>query len=400
VPLSAATFARRFRRLDRDARAAFVAALYAAEDGVTVERDGPVVVVDGPTDVRRVTVGPPADDVRVDAAVVVTDRERARVEGGAARVIGPAALHDRLCYGIDRETAARLCRAHLGVPFDGPEVGRARRRPVATALALLVVVCLAAALALSAPVGPGGDASDAGGSTAGDATPVPVTVTAADLRTPESVARGHVAALRARSSVRLNATFAGPRHLTGFDTRRAGWDDDDAVSVSMRVDADGSYRSVRRTSFAGGPLIRERVTVARYADGDTEYLRIDGESSPQYERRSVTRSGRSFAADWSRRLLPAYLTTNRTRVERLPTDAPAQYRVVATGQPRELDHKARGYRATALVAADGLVTRMSVGYVHPDTGARVSVTARFGSPAGVAPPPWYKTARERTQGNV
>jgi hypothetical protein len=227
-----------------------------------------------------------------------------------------------------------------------------------------------------------------------------VTVTAADLRTPESVARGHVAALRARSSVRLNATFAGPRHLTGFDTRRSGWDDDDAVSVSMWVGGDERYRSVRRTSFAGGPLVADRLTVERYADGDTEYLRIVDGTDPEYERRPVTRGGREFATDLSRRLLPRYLTTNRTRVERLPADADARYRVVATGSPRGLDHDVRGYRATARVAADGLVTRLSVGYVHPGTGARVSVAARFGSPAGVAPPAWYATARERTGENA
>ncbi|MEF8820381.1 MAG: hypothetical protein V5A31_13745 [Haloferacaceae archaeon] len=399
MPPSAATVARRLRRLDHDARVAFVAALYAAGgDAVTVAREGPVLVVDGPAGLRRVVVGPPADNVDADAVVVVTDRDRARAEGIDARLLGPAALHDRLCYGVDRETAARLCRAHLGVPFDASDGGHTRRRRVAATLVLLAAAGLVAALALSVPVGPGGEASDAGSARAGDATPAPVT--AADLRDSETVARGHLAALRARPSVRLNATFAGPRHLTGFDTLRSGYDRDDVVSVSMRVGADGRYRSVRRTSFAGGPLIRDRVAVARYADGGTEYVRIDGEPSLRYERRAVTRSGRAFAADWSRRLLPRYLTTNRTRVERLSADADARYRVVATGSPRGLDHEVRGYRAAARVAADGLVTRLSVGYDHPTTGARVSVTARFGSPAAVPAPPWYETARERTGENA
>lgn len=396
MPPSTATVARRLRRLDPDARAAFVAALFAARsDAVAVERDGPVLVVDRPGGPLRVVVGPPPDGETADVVVVAADRERRRVRPTDARVLGPTALHDRLCYGVDRSTAARLCRDHLGVGFDPPDARLPPRGRVVAAVALLAVLVLVlvvatVALAPTAPVDPPTDPTD----------DPPATVTAADLRSPGTVARAHLAALRARPSVRLNATFAGPRHLTGFDTRRSGYDADDVVTVSVRVDAAGSYRSVRRTSFAGGPLIRERTTVARYADGDTEYVRIDGESSPRYERRSVTRSGRAFAADLSRRVLPAHLTTNRTRVERLPANASARYRVVATGQPRALDHEARGYRATARVAPDGLVTRLSVAYVHPATGARVAVDARFGSPADVAPPPWYGTARERTGGTL
>lgn len=379
-------FARRFRRLDRDARAAFVAALYAAR-GDVVDRDGPILVVTRPAGRLRVAVGPLPADAGADVVVVAGDRERRRVGSTDARVVGPAALHDRLCYGVDRAAAARLCRTHLDVGIDAPDPrGPRQGRVVAALVAVAVVLVAAVALAPSASVSP-----DAGPDEAA------TNVTAADLRSPRTLARAHFVAVRERPSVRLTATFAGPRHVTGFDTRRSGYDADDTVSVSMRVGADGSYRSVRRTSFAGGPLVREQNTIARYADGDTEYVRIDAESSPRYERRSVTRSGRAFAVDLSRWLLPVYLTTNRTRVERLPANTSARYRVVATGQPHALDHKVRDYRATARVAADGLVTRLSVAYVHPRTGTAVSVDAQFGSPADLTPPAWYETARERTR---
>ncbi len=397
MPLSVATLARRFRRLDRDARTAFVAGLYTAR-GDAVERDGSVLVVDRPGGLLRVAVGPPPDGEGVDAVVVAGDRERRRVGPTDARVLGPAALHDRLCYGVDRAAAARLCRVHLDVGFDASDArGPRRSRVVAGVAVVLVALAAVAVLVLSTPVSPvaGPDEAAVGPDEAATAN-----VTPADLRAPETLARSHRAALRARPSVRLNATFAGPRHVIGFDSRRSGYDVDDVVSVSMRVGADGSYRSVRQTSFAGGPLIQEQATVARYADGDTEYVRIDDESSLQYERRSVTRSGRSFAVDLSRWVLPSYLTTNRTRVERLPANASARYRVVATGQPRALNHEVRGYRATAHVAADGLVTRLSVAYVHAGTGAAVSVDARFDSPADVGPPAWYETAREQTRENV
>lgn len=397
MPLSVATLARRFRRLDRDARTAFVAGLYTAR-GDAVERDGSVLAVDRPGGLLRVAVGPPPDGEGVDAVVVAGDRERRRVGPTDARVLGPAALHDRLCYGVDRAAATRLCRVHLDVGFDASDArGPRRSRVVAGVAVVLVALAAVAVLVLSTPVSPvaGPDEAAVGPDEAATAN-----VTPADLRAPETLARSHRAALRARPSVRLNATFAGPRHVIGFDSRRSGYDVDDVVSVSMRVGADGSYRSVRQTSFAGGPLIQEQATVGRYADGDTEYVRIDDESSLQYERRSVTRSGRSFAVDLSRWVLPSYLTTNRTRVERLPANASARYRVVATGQPRALNHEVRGYRATAHVAADGLVTRLSVAYVHAGTGAAVSVDARFDSPADVGPPAWYETAREQTRENV
>ena len=404
MPLSVATLARRFQRLDRDARTAFVAGLYTAR-GNAVERDGSVLVADRPGGLLRVAVGPPSDGEEVDAVVVAGDRERRRVGPTDARVLGPAALHDRLCYGVDRAAAARLCRVHFDVGFDASDArGPRRSRVVAGVAVVLVALAAVAVLVLSTPVSPiaGPDKAAVGPDKAavGPDGAATTNVTSADLRAPETLARSHRAALRARPSVRLNVTFAGPRHVIGFDGRRSGYDVDDVVSVSMRVGADGSYRSVRQTSFAGGPLIQEQATVARYADGDTEYVLVDDKSSLQYERRSVTRSGRSFAVDLSRWVLPSYLTTNRTRVERLPANASARYRVVATGQPRALNHEVRGYRATAHVAADGLVTQLSVAYVHAGTGAAVSVDARFDSPADVGPPAWYETAREQTRENV
>jgi len=401
VPPSAAAFARRFRRLDPDARVRFVAALFAAREDVDgVETAGRVVVVSRPGGPERVAVGPPGDDTPADAVVVAPGRfdaipgvgRRSRRARRAARargatVLGPADLHDRLLYAVDRERARRLCRVHLGVAFDGGDGPGVAVPALAVALALVVAATAAVPAWQPAADGPAAPSTDAG-------------VDAATLRDPAALARAHHDAVRTRVAVRMNATFAGPRHLTGFDTRRSGYDSDDVVRVRLRAVAADRYRSVRQTAFAGGPLIRDRLTVDRYADGDAEYVRIAGDSSPRYDRQPVSRSGTDLATGWSRELLPRYLTTTQARVERLPDGADARYRVVATGPPRALDHEVRDYRATARVAPDGLVTRLSVGYVHPGTGARVTVTARFGSADAAPAPRWYETARDRVGPNA
>lgn len=400
MPLSATAFARRFRRLDREARVRLVAALFAARESVVgVETTGRVVVVTRPDGAERVAVGPPPADP-VDAVVAAGSRFgalpggdwRARRARRAARargvtVLRPADLHDRLLYAVDRPRARRLCRAHLGVSLDGRDGPPAAAPLLAVAAAALLVVALAAAGPVPVDDPDATAAADPG-------------VDAATVRDPAALAGAHRDAIRSRTAVRMNATFAGPRHLTGFDTRRSGYDADDVVRVRVRVVAADRYRSVQQTAFAGGPLIRDRLTVDRYADGETEYVRVAGDSAARYERQSVARSGTDLATGWSRELLPRYLTTNRTRVERLPDGADAQYRVVATGRPRAVDHEVRNYRATAHVAVDGLVTRLSVGYVHPATGTRVSVTARFGSTDAAPAPGWYETARGRTGPNT
>ncbi len=397
MPPSTATFVRRFRRLDREARLRFVAALFAAQpDVVGVETEGSVVVVARDSGTERVAVGPPTGDP-VDIVVVAGGwldafpgggrrarraRRTARVRG--ATVLGPTDLHDRLLYAVDRGRARQICRAHLGLAFDGGDGPGAAAPVLAVAAAALLGLALVAVSPVGQPPlgGPAVPTTDAG-------------VDAVTLRDPAALADAHRDAIRTRVAVRMNATFAGPRHLTGFDTRRSGYDPDDVVRVRVRAVTTDRYRSVRETAFAGGPLIRDRLTVDRYADGDTEYVRISDDAETRYKRQPVSRSGTDLATGWSRELFPRYLTTNRTRVERLPADADARYRVVTTGSPRAVGHEVRDYRAIARVAADGLVTRLSVGYVHPGTGARVSVTARFGSADAAPTPRWYETARDR-----
>jgi hypothetical protein len=420
MPPSRAAFARRLRRLDDAALADLLAALFAA-GGHEVAVRGRLVVVDGR---RRIAVGSVPPD-GADAVLVVPGRlagldPRARVRRRRARaadatVLGPEALHDRLLHAVDRDDAARLCAERLDLAFDAGDRERRRRRPAALAAALSACL-LVAALAVAGPaVGPDTASGPAapGEPTAAPATPPPsdaastadapepLPVSAVTLRDPDRLERGHVAALRARPSLALNASFVGPRHLTGFDTRRSGYDAADRVTVGLRVGPDGRYRSVRRTAFAGPPRIRTAATLDRYGADGTEHMLIESRDGRRYVRQRITFGGTDLATDWSRRVLSRYLDANRSRVEALRQPDRTWYRIVVREPPPTLGHAARDYRATAVVAPDGLVTRVSVDYVHPGTGAAVAVRLRVDSPATPERPPWVEAGpatagRDRT----
>jgi hypothetical protein len=173
------------------------------------------------------------------------------------------------------------------------------------------------------------------------------------------------------------------------------------VTVDLRVGPDGRYRSVRRTTFAGPPRIRTAATLDRYGADGTEHMLIESRDGRRYVRQRITFGGTDLATDWSRRVLSRYLDANRSRVEALRQPDRTWYRIVVREPPPTLGHAARDYRATAVVAPDGLVTRVSVDYVHPGTGAAVAVRLRLDSPATPERPPWVESGpatagRDRT----
>ncbi|MFB6106007.1 MAG: PQQ-binding-like beta-propeller repeat protein [Halobacteriaceae archaeon] len=185
---SRSAFERRLRARRTDADA-FVAALYRAR-GWTVEDAGDGFVAARQGVRRRVVVRrpsrvggdhapvPPAADVVVATGDPSGSLRRATDAAGAT-LVGPAALHRRLRYGISREAAADLCRAHLGRSLTAAGAalspGRAGRdggwRRAATVAVLLAVSLAAATLALAAfPPTTAPSADDAGTGGAGPAT--------------------------------------------------------------------------------------------------------------------------------------------------------------------------------------------------------------------------------------
>jgi hypothetical protein len=229
----------------------------------------------------------------------------------------------------------------------------------------------------------------------------------------ERLTAAHLDALGGRAS--MDATFAGPRFLTGFDTYRTGYNAGDEVAIRVRVASPDRYHVVRRTRFPGDLRPRSASTLERYADGVAEYRRIVADDdAPRYDRRSLAtaRGGAAAIDGWTRTLLPRYLTTTERRVDpldgtRVAADAAVErsdsrrYRVVATGTPRRLDHDAGSYRAVAVVAADGFVDALEVEYVHPPTGATVRVTVDYARErVTVDAPPWYDAAVAATDGSA
>ena len=419
------TTAARLRELSTGERAAFVANLLAAA-GWDVEREGRLLVATRDGRQRRVAVDTVPRGTAVDEVVVVPAggwrpwpldgerRARRRAREAGATVLEPAALCERLRYGLDRTTARHLVAEHLGpAALDGSDPaetggGLSRRARVAgVVLAAAAVVAVAGSTLLGGPPAVPG------------AGPVTATVTAADtpagaagsqdtegpppgvgpdrLVSVDALTRAHLRAIGARPGMSMNATFAGPRSLTGFDTFRSGFDADDRVTVRVRVESASRYLICREIRFPGGLVEATNASLERFADGEAEYRSVSNAAGRRYSRRplSSVRGGAAEVAGWTRTVFPRYLDTTRSNV----VDAGGDYRVVATGEPRRLSHDTRSYRAVAVVAPEGFVRRLAVEYVHPRTGTTVRVTVRYGrEPAAVAAPEWYGTARNRTTG--
>jgi len=442
-PLPARTLGRRLGALPPEERAAFVADLLAAR-GWTVEREGCLLTATRDGRRKRVAVGSPPGATTVEEVIVVpprgwrperpgnTTRARRRASEAGAEVVTLEDIRLRLLYGLDRTTADALLAEHLGIGIGGETGPVPLPRSGDGSLRRLAAVALATAVILSVALTgwglPAGDRSDrpASGGTAGTDTPVAVPggAVGADaaagptesratgpppgladdgLRSIGVLTRSHLEALRARRGMSMNATFAGPRFLTGFDTFRSGFDAGDRVTVEVLVESPDRYRIRRHARFPGGLTGGSETTLERFADGRAEYRRIESGTDRRFDRRqlSTARDGPAEVVGWTRTVFPRYLNTSESRVERVANGSAVAYRVVATGQPRRLDHESRDYRAVAVVTPDGFVERLDVEYTHPPTGATVRVSVRYGrTVAGVEPPAWYEAARVDTDDSL
>jgi len=171
---------------DHEAFVAFVADL-RERAGWTIEREGSVLTATRPGGERKrllvwtddrshierlLDAEPDAPDAAPIDAVVTRDRDAgaavAIAEDRDAGVIDPAALHDRLLYAIDRESARALCETHFertveprpasADPDDADSAGSFRARALLIAVVLLAVGVAGAA---GLPAGPFGAPLDA-----------------------------------------------------------------------------------------------------------------------------------------------------------------------------------------------------------------------------------------------
>jgi hypothetical protein len=441
-------FARRLRRLDAGARARFVAAVCEAR-GREASVDGRRVrVAAGPDEGARTLwvapdrrrVDPPAD---VD--VVVARGRRVRDSGAgdarAVETLDPSRLRDRLLYALDRETAGRLCRRHLGCDLEGwptgadrdaadaGRTGRAARAVAATvALAAVLAAVVATGLGPTAAgplpaVGPGGAApapatgtatATAGESTAGATGaradgerddgdresrddpstsalgPLPIEWSTDDGYPPgvipsgvtsaATLARAHEDALRTPYTWRVS--YRERRNGTVEGEWTATVRVADGTTFATSIDATGSLDA------EPPPGVPRRE---RYADGAREYVRrtpgrdADGAALARRGPRG-TDADRYVAAAGG--LVRRTLGANETAVaEPVEDDGRRLYRVRASGSAAP---DARNATGRAIVTEFGLVEALVHSYTpvdRPDTRVVLSFEYRFG-PVALDRPPW------------
>lgn len=216
----------------------------------------------------------------------------------------------------------------------------------------------------------------------------------------DRLADAHVANARRHPTSRLEITYEGPRFLTGFDTRRSGFDPDDSVRVMLQVRTDHAYRFVQRTNFSGPPFMSRTGTFETYTNGEDGFHRrvADGETSYVRVPPSDLNDGYDLLEDRSRDVLGRYLDTNESHVEQLLIQATVRYRVTAVGDPVALDHDVTDYRAVALVTPGGTVTNLWVTYDHPGTSTTVRVhLAYYSGDEDLTVPKWLAAARNETR---
>jgi hypothetical protein len=423
-------FDRAVRRLGTEEFRSLVAETHAARpDATGVSREGAVVVVEGADERLLVAAGGrlpwreprPAGPVagRIDAVVAQRPAPGLAARHDAAHR-PPAALRDRLCYGLDRATATRICERHLGLALDGSDpphgpAARDRRRAagVVAAVALAVVAALAAVVAGPAGIGtgPGIEATDGAGAAnvtpAGPATPIPPpgveSPTATGTSYPPGLGPSGLTDARALAQAHGEVAAERSYRLT-IVSRRA-----DAGAVEGRwlearevVRADGPTRYRYRangTLLAGGT---ERVrSFTSYADGDHVYRRLTGTNGSRYVRETVERraGGEGPFADRAEGYVARYLGGTRGSITRVSAPPVEGYLLTAEGTPAAFERSVAGYTATALVTDRGFVVELAVTYERSADGTRrrSSFAMAYGPlREAVEEPDWYGTAREAT----
>jgi len=433
-PHSPDEFAALLGRLDRASFARFLAALWAAR-GRATSVDGRVVV-DGD---RRVRVHAPrrllpgrlaalgVDPAGADAVATTHPGAAARLRARGVETVAPADLRRTLLYGLDRPTADRLCRTHLGRPLDAgpsddsesspapiPAAGAfgsalpasVPAPPALVAVALLAVAALAVAglgLGLPADVSivggdPGaadrGDPSPAAPDGAATPTPEPTGwtgdeddlddigarevapgVTTRGVTNASALAAAHADAVAGRS-YEWRVEFEAP---TGSNPVLSG---ERSQTRITRVDAG---RAVRRDVFGSGDppgAFLAGTDADVYAADGIRHVRANG-SVAAAPRANAAAVEAARAGDRAAALVVRFLDAEETdAVAVVERDGGTYYRVVARGTDERVVAR---YEASALVSPSGLVVRLAVAYRLADgTGSgTVTVVSRYPDLDGV-----------------
>lgn len=418
-PPSPDEFAALLGRLDRASFARFLAALWAARGRPTSVDEG--VVVDGDRRVRvhaprrwfpgrlaALGIGPGG----ADAIATTHPGAAAQLRSRGIKTVGPADLRRTLLYGIDRPTADRLCRTHLGRSLDtGPPDPRGSGilgsglspSPTLVVVVLLGVAALAVAgLGLPADVpaaGSGTDAVDGADTPAppdGAATPTPGStgwtgeaddlddigardiapgVTTRGVTNASALAAAHADAVAGRS-YEWRVEFEAP---SGSNPVVSG------ERTQTRITRVEAGRAVRRDVFGSGDppgAFLAGTDADVYAADGIRYVRANGSvaAAPRTNAAAVEadRAGARAVA-----LVVRFLDAEETdAVAVVDRNGETYYRVVARGTDERVVAR---YEASALVSSSGFVARLAVAYRLGDgTGTgTVSVISRYSARDGV-----------------
>jgi hypothetical protein len=381
----------------------------------------------------------PPDGTDPDVIVDGSGRAHPLAEECGAERVSPSDLYDRLLYGLDRETAARLLDRHLDAALhvdaetaaayddrcdptgagDGDgESGSGsvaaaieRLRPDGGDAATLVAVGAVLFAAVALGVGPGSipELTDVGGPVAFDAGDGPV---GGDADAGGAGGGGAGAGSGGNGSgtagaASVGAIGASPNHPPGIDP------EGERIDVSVLAEAhaeflDGrSYRwegALNRSVDAGegewddarwteivesdvrylknASAVQEydngtalRSSYAVYSDGTVRYRRVDWGNRPVRYQRTPPEALSGTQALWGIR---RYLGGDNVSVTRLGTGEPTLYRVTVReppGDDREF-RRASDYRVVAHVTARGFVLRLHVEYDLVKDGRAGSVRYR------------------------
>jgi hypothetical protein len=403
---SGGRFGRALGRLDPEAFAAFVAAVHEADPDVdAVEVEGGCLVVRGRTE-RRLrlvadrgrlrgpgTVGPA--NGAVDAVVTqVAGAGRRTAVGHDARLVGPAALRDRVCYGLPRADAERLLDEHLGVDRAAALAPDRRRPPVALGLAVVLALGLVAGVLGTAVAGP--SAGPVTPAADGDTATATERVRAATL--PPGLASGGVTDAAALARAHEAAT-EGRRYAVAVEARNVP-----ALSGPgewENLEANGVVAGPRRyRGSVGGVRVTEDERWWRlsrlYADGDRLYERRYGAYAPVHDVRPAPARP---PMDRGPRDLRRYLSVRSSpggNVTAAEVEGEWGHRVSVGRAPPGV--AAESYLAVARLTERGRVTSLDVSYDRPD-GERVSLELRYErTTEAVRPPEWLGEARRAADG--
>ncbi|MEF8800043.1 MAG: hypothetical protein V5A38_00615 [Halolamina sp.] len=457
-PVSGATFARLFDRLDTQAKREFVADLYAAR-GVDVKMDDGQLQVSQDGETRRIAILEPprlrsVSLPDVDEVVVTRDHGGVRSTAEAAGVDyrTPADLCDLLLYGLDREQAAVLFTEYFDQPLSvvvleddaadsglnlaalWPSFDWNARQAVLVAILLIGIAVWAVGVGL--PPTLDSDAASpelnvtytpgAAGAIGGNQE-YPPGLGPDGIENAGELTVAHFEFLDGQSHA-YRIAASGPQHapfMLGLTQWNAtvqiqNWvhyryQKQEVAPYGFRVEQREDNLTVwdpKRQVDVGNNSSRAMLTKQVYANGSQKFWRFDGPEQLVYRRASVEQQGGrilgvSDQVGWVDLYLQRFLWTPNSSVSCASTSETQDcqtFRVEATGDPIELRTDVIDYRAVAFVDQRGFVRSLRVRYKIDPLEEGEPVPVRFhleyldvGEGSGsVSPPEWLDTAKNRT----